>query len=100
MTAQIETFLWCSQNSYAEFEISGSSGKSYIVSYDMRDGWHCNCPAFKYSKSKTCKHIDEAKPQKCEHGWDAVVGSPAHDWTDDRKCPKCNSPVSPIKVAV
>jgi len=42
---------------------------------------------------------------KCDHGWEAVIGSPANDWLPGHKgtgltCPSCGGEVVAVKVAV
>lgn len=98
MPAQIETFLWCLQNEHFEMHMASDSNPEteYLVSFS-RGNWHCECRGFKYHR--TCKHIEVAETFKCDYGFEAVMGSPAHDW-DDGNCPKCGSKATGVKVAV
>lgn len=93
----IETYTWCEQNEYANIKVG-----DYIVTYragelTSAEGWHCTCKGFMYRHK--CKHIEKAKELKCDHGWEAAIGSPATDWVDD-KCPKCGGPTSVLRVGV
>jgi len=103
MSAQIETFLWCFQNEYFSKTVTGSKGDEYLVEYGTRisgpysANWHCTCPGFKFRD--TCKHVNAAETERCDYGFEAVMGSPAHDW-DDGNCPKCGSKATSVKVAV
>lgn len=101
MSLVIETFRWCIQNESFQTEVKGSKGAVYGVSFDSRHGWNCTCPAFKFSKSKTCKHIDEAAWIKCDHGWEAAAGSPVDDWVGEEcLCPECGGPSTGVRVAL
>ena len=45
------------------WNITGSSGTEYTVS--LKDNsYSCSCQGFKFSKNKTCKHIDEVNGSK------------------------------------
>lgn len=110
----IETATICPQHC-ATFEVSGSKGNVYKVSFDDY-GRTCDCPAYKHSKGevydKTCKHIKSVEAHGCLYhaqGADpgpndlaaagitlvAVYGTHIEDG-----CPGCGEPMIPIRIAV
>ena len=94
---------WCATNEHYSETVEGSKGASYTVTYGRTPrgpyqyGWSCTCPSFKFGKGKECKHIAAVKPNRCAHGQDAVIGSPAH--YDDDTCPSCGGETTVIQVA-
>lgn len=101
MSLVIETFRWCVQNEAFSYNVKGSKDQTYNVNFESRDGWSCTCPAYKFSKNGSCKHIEMTKPLKCNHGWEAAAGSPVDDWVgDEYLCPECGGPSTGVRVAV
>lgn len=88
------TARWCQENEHFSTTVRGS--REYHVSYDNRQGWHCTCPAFKFGKGKSCKHIDLADKAKCDYGWEAACGSPIEM---GKECPKCGGPTAIMRYA-
>jgi hypothetical protein len=81
---------------------SDATQEGYIVTYRAYnpdgsvDGWECECRDFVYRR-RMCKHIERARKQHCQHGWEGLIGSP----TDmGARCPKCNGPTVVVEVAV
>jgi len=54
--------------------------------------WSCTCKGFRFRG--TCKHIEQAKPQRC--GWNQCL-EPTTEATDT--CPLCGSPTVLVNVA-
>ena len=55
----------------------------------------CTCPAYTYSKSKTCKHLKQAYEQEC--GWHGAYDEPQET---PGICPRCGGPTIVVRVAV
>lgn len=73
--------------------IKGSTGKSYAVHFQRMPrnhpyqyDWECECQGFQYYGK--CKHIEQAKTQRC--GWYQFTdgGEPVNG-----KCPKCQGDI-------
>ena len=101
-----EYFRWCKSNEHFEKKVAGSNGNVYTVVYgelafktDTTHGWTCTCPAYKYGKGAPCKHILAVMPEKCDWNWEASFGSPVST-RKYKKCPKCHSELSLIKIGV
>ena len=45
------------------YEVTGSSGKKYIVRRLDKEDWRCECKAFAFGKGQPCKHI------RCAQQW-------------------------------
>lgn len=97
----IETRKVCAQNIRFETAIPGSKGDNYKVTFgpenpgDYGANWHCECAGFSYRAR--CRHVEVAKGQKCDAGWEAYAGG---DGIEGDACPKCGGPVEIIKIAV
>ena len=89
----IEIFEMCaSLDRVVEYNINGYTQTIYHgqMMYD-----HCTCPAYKFSKSRNCKHLKAAHEQEC--GWHG-----AYDEEQNEKgvCPRCGSPTVMVRVGV
>ena len=90
------TSRWCATNESFSTQI-----KDYVVSYGQtvsgpyQYDWSCTCKGFKFRGQ--CKHVEEAKSQRCAHGHDAVAGSPVEM---GETCPSCHGPTTVISVGV
>lgn len=83
----------CSKKKFFYTSVIGSKGNAYEIVYGKMPehcsyeyGLRCSCPAFKYSKDCTCKHIKSIEHELCQ--W--------HEFTSDEpcvdgKCPLCGS---------
>lgn len=94
----------CASNHSWEKSVKGSTG-TYKVKWGpdysgrYAYGWSCTCPAFKFSKARTCKHIEAAKSERCGWGHEAYCGSFSEP-NPDGSCPKCGGPTEVVKVGV
>ena len=91
----LESARWCQTN-----EFYGDVVRGYVVTYGASNpgphqcNWHCTCKGFQFRK--TCKHIEEAKADRCGYGWEAAAGSPIEM---GMTCPKCGGPTSTVRYA-
>jgi len=69
------------------------NGYEQTLYHGQREHDHCTCPAYKFSKKHTCKHLKEAYEQEC--GWH---GAYDEEQTEKGVCPRCGG--STITVAV
>ena len=94
----IEYIRICAANIHWTKQVAGSKGAKYEV--DFREGvWSCSCPSFQYRKGE-CKHILQAKQEKCEWNVEAYCGSRAGEANPDGTCPICGGDTAVIKVGV
>ena len=100
MSLVVETFRWCKSNEHwgRRYTSESDPDRTYLVTFH-HGKWTCSCKGFKYHPTQTCKHIEKAMDDKCDHGWEAAAGSPLDDWPDG-KCPACGQPAVPVRVAV
>lgn len=110
----IETATICPQN-YASFEVAGSKGNTYRVSFDDY-GRTCTCPAFKFSAEadydKTCKHVKAVEAHGCLYHVQGADAGPndladvgitllgVHGSHVSEGCPGCGEPMLAIRIAV
>jgi len=60
------------------------------------DGYQsCTCPAWKYSKGETCKHVRQLDAETCSY-FEQIDGPPKTDGV----CPHCGGPTEYVRVAV
>lgn len=104
------TARWCLSNEIATFEVEGSNGNVYTCQWRSKHGWHCTCPAFKYSKDDHCKHIDQVEDKVCRYGEGAAWGSPVPEDSWERGantsgfgreyiCPRCGGQTRVMQYA-
>lgn len=105
MSTIIENFQWCSTNDFFEVHLQSSDKKRYYkVTYAQYNAgpygcnWHCECRGFYYHKK--CQHTKKAETMRCGFGAMAVAGSPEPEIQGETKCPRCDSAVSTVLVAV
>jgi hypothetical protein len=112
MPPRVVTVGFCPQYR-AAFRVPGTRpGVTYTVDTDDVLGWRCTCPAFSYSRDRSCKHIKRVWKHACLHNqqWhDAgpndladhgiTLLSPAHHGGLD-PCPGCGEQMIPIRIAV
>ena len=102
----IETFWTCCSNQHWEWEVEGSNGNVYIVSFSEFNKGHfkydfaCTCADYEYRPHHLCKHIKEAMKYHC--AWDQFVegGEPLETEDHQFACPKCGGPLTVVKHAV
>lgn len=86
----ISHYYMCPSLEYHQDNVGGYSQSIF------RGEGHCSCPAFKFSKKKTCKHLTIAEHNRCT--W--------HEAYSDEKmvqegiCPKCGREAMVVAVAV
>ena len=95
----------CSSNLSWRKEVKGSKGETYEVHFGPSHGpyqydWECSCPAFKYGRGKHCKHIEQAKKEKCDWNKEGCYTGSDLKANPDGTCPKCGGETEVIKVAV
>lgn len=100
----IETYKWCSTNEFYQELVNGSNGNVYTVIYGetpsdslYKYDWSCTCPQYKF-RGGECKHIKNAKENRCAYGSGAASGSP--EKIEGDTCPSCGGEVSVIRVGV
>ena len=104
----IEHIRTCSQNVFFHAQFFGSNGNVYHVIFGQTAGnsqyaydWSCDCPAKRFHPDQDCKHITEAKTEKCDWNWQAFAGNHAETETnEDGTCPNCGGETTVIKVGV
>lgn len=69
---------------------SSRPGAAYTVTISPSRETSCDCPAFKYSRHGTCKHIPLAEAKVCS--WTAFVGPEVQE--EEGKCPRCGGPTA------
>lgn len=108
MSYEIVTGQFCS-SWFGTYEIAGSKGAVYCVDiYGAEQAPHCTCPAYKFSKDRTCKHIDQVMKRACLWNCQWHDGNKDHDLTpkyvNERTlhdtCPNCAQPTVPVRIAV
>lgn len=63
MSYEVVTLEDCASN-YGSFEIEGSNGNTYTVTFSGSEGpAHCTCQGFKYRND--CKHIEKVYKGAC-----------------------------------
>ena len=91
-----ESYYHCQSAEYFTVDVQGKKSK-YKVVYGPSKGqfqydYTCNCPSFKFSGGKRCKHIEEAIGKHCN--WlQFIEGGEPVLVKDDKTCPKCGLPV-------
>ncbi len=80
----------CSDVEYHQDNVGG-----YIQSI-WRGNGNCTCPAFKFSKKKTCKHLVIAEQNHCD--WHQAYFD--ERMTQEGICPKCGREAIVVAVAV
>lgn len=63
------------------FKVEGSSGEEYIVDYNFRKGWVCDCPDHIF-RHRFCKHM-RACHDFMKNVWDLTF--PVNVWCDNPK---------------
>ena len=113
MPAEIVTVEFCPQY-YSCWEVEGSKGAKYETTLNgAEQAPYCTCPAFKYSTDQNCKHIvllwthcclfnpqwkDPGPNDYAEHGIKLLFTDEMHTLTE--RCPGCDQPMIPVRIAV
>jgi hypothetical protein len=102
----VETAATCAQNIFWVRMVPSASDPKvqYRVEWGPTDwgarhayGWSCTCPAFHRSKTKTCKHIDAVKGERCR--WNSHF-EPGYGLGPSDRCPDCHGPLHFLRVGV
>lgn len=97
-----ETYWLCETAQHWETVINGHRvAWEYQRSGPAQYDWTCDCRGFKYRHR--CRHVEEAKPQRC--GWHQYLdGEEPETRTDgdarERCCPWCHGGVTSERWAV
>ena len=94
----IETYAVCeSVVGPKTIKVKGSNGKEYTVSGLFVNSMDpsCTCFAYKFSKNRNCKHIDQARDSVC--GWQEFLHEPQEK---EGVCPRCGGPTTFERYAV
>lgn len=89
----IELFEMCtSLDREVEYNVGGYK---QILYHGSRAHDHCSCPAYKFSKTRSCKHLKSAYAEEC--GWHG-----AYDESQEKSgvCPRCGGPTVTVRVGV
>ena len=105
MTLTMHATWTCCSNVNWTKEVRGSRGQTYTVSYGYTPrgpyqyDWSCTCKGFKFRG--TCRHIEEAKAERCGWNGELEVGAQAdRDANDNPICPECGGPLTAVNVGV
>lgn len=106
MSYDIETMRDCA-SCFGVYDVKGSNGDKYVVSFHGETSVHCTCPGFKYRHD--CKHVSKVYNTACMYNPQYNDGKqePAirpRDYTYDafasEPCPACGGPSVYVKRAV
>ena len=85
--------------------IKGSGAVEYTVSwntwghknYDVQYDYSCTCKGYKFSKTGTCKHIEQVKESGAHCNWmEFHDGGNAVEKNGKHHCPECGEGVSVV----
>ena len=106
-----QTYWMCVTATDWSTPVEGSKGDQYYVSWGrlgairqhsegVMYGWHCTCKGFRF-RSK-CKHVEAVKDSGTRCGWFQFTDGlePVRNGAGERCCPKCASPVEPVRMGV
>lgn len=108
MSADVITVGFCPQY-HGSWQVTGSRGDVYVVTVGPESG-ECTCPAFTYSRDRTCKHITQVWDHGClynpqwkdpgpnDHADHGIVLSLPRG--GGAPCPGCGEPMIPVRIAV
>ena len=109
MGYDIETKQDCA-SCFGVYDVTGSKGDQYVVSFHGETGIHCTCPAFKFSgERRDCKHVHQVYKAACMYNpqYNQGKAEPAirpRDYTYDafskQPCPACGGPAVYVRRAV
>lgn len=106
MPADIETMEDCA-SCFGVYDVKGSKGDKYTVSFHGETGVHCTCPAFKYRHD--CKHVSQVYKAACMYNPQYNDGKPdpkakprdyTYDAFSERRCPACGGKMVYVRRAV
>lgn len=110
MPAEITTGPFCA-SWFADYVVPGSRpGVTYRVSINGTTSVHCTCPAFKFSRDHTCKHVNAVMNQACMwncqwHDGNSIIGLVPVVFDElsvipNDRCPNCAGPTVLVRIAV
>lgn len=102
------TTLICKTNEYWQMPVKSTSQQNvmYMVKFEQLPpgasyeyGYTCTCKAFTTGKKRgqECKHIQSVKHRRC--AWNETMELLGEKDAQD-KCPRCQGPLIPVRVAV
>ena len=86
-----------------QYPSSRDASVQYTVYYgpvqtgEFSNNYACDCPAG--SRGRPCKHVEQAKQDRCDWGWEAFMGSNTQP-NSDGTCPECGEMTEVVKIGV